>query len=284
MSEFNIKGVDISNNNNLSDLSTLTNNGVEYLYLKATEGATFKDSTSIDRYYQAKELGMKVGFYHFLVSTSSPQAQAESFYNYIKDYNNDLIPMLDVERDWNGMSNATIAFIKHFKAISDDMQLGIYTYSGFISNFTQKAIDVIKDLPCWIANYRKDYEGVNTGFFNNIVGWQYSENGNIGSFTGDCNVFNEKCLMTKGEWLKGKSEGNESKWWYRHTDGSYTTNNWELINGEWYFFDEEGWMKTGWIKSPFSGKWYYLYCDTGFMAHDCVIDGYTLGSDGAMIE
>ena len=57
---FNIKGVDISNNNNLSDLSTLSNNGVEYLYLKATEGATFKDSISINRYHQAKELGMKV--------------------------------------------------------------------------------------------------------------------------------------------------------------------------------------------------------------------------------
>ena len=55
---FNIKGVDISNNNNLSDLSTLTNNGVEYLYLKATEGATFKDRTSINRYSQAKDLGL----------------------------------------------------------------------------------------------------------------------------------------------------------------------------------------------------------------------------------
>ena len=181
--DFNIKGVDISNNNNLSDLSTLTNNGVEYLYLKATEGATFKDKTSINRYHKAKELGMKVGFYHFLVGTSSPEAQAESFYNYISVYSNDLIPMLDVERDWNGMSNATIAFIKHFKAISGNMELGIYTYSGFMCNFTQGAIDVIKDIPCWIANYRKDYEGVNTGFFTNIVGWQYSENGTIGAFT-----------------------------------------------------------------------------------------------------
>ena len=94
----------------------------------------------------------------------------------------------------------------------------------------------------------------------------------------------QEVKRNNGEWLKGKSQGNENKWWYKHSDGSYTTNNWELINGEWYFFDEEGWMKTGWIKSPFSGKWYYLYCDTGFMAHDCVIDGYTLGSDGAMIE
>ncbi len=30
----NIQGVDISNNNTISNLSTLTENGVQYLYLK----------------------------------------------------------------------------------------------------------------------------------------------------------------------------------------------------------------------------------------------------------
>ena len=192
---FNIKGVDISNNNSISDLSTLKNNGVEYVYLKATEGATFKDSTSINRYNQAKSLGLKVGFYHFLVSTSSPQDQAESFWNYVKDFNCDLKYCLDVEKDWNGMSNATIDFINHWNEISGGKELIIYTYSGFLSNFTQRAIDVIKDMYVWIANYRNDYEGVNIGFFNKVCGWQYSENDSIGNFTGDCNVFNEGCLL-----------------------------------------------------------------------------------------
>jgi len=192
---FSIKGVDISNNNSISDLSTLKDNGVEYVYLKATEGATFQDSTSPTRYNQAKELGMKVGFYHFLVKTSSPQAQAENFWNYVKDFNCDLKYCLDVEKDWNGMSNATIDFINHWNEISGNKELIIYTYSGFLSNFTQKAIEVIKDMPCWIANYRSDYAGVNTGFFTNIVGWQYSENDSIGAFTGDCNVFNDCCLL-----------------------------------------------------------------------------------------
>ena len=61
---------------------------------------------------------MKVGFYHFLVSTSSPVTQAENFYNYIKDMNNDIIPFVDVEKDWNGMSNSCTEFLEHFKKIS----------------------------------------------------------------------------------------------------------------------------------------------------------------------
>ena len=48
---------------------------------------------------------------------------------------------------------------------------------------------------------------------------------------------------SSGSWIK-----SGSRWWYKHSDGSYTTNGWEKINGTWYYFDSEGWMKTGWIK------------------------------------
>lgn len=45
-----------------------------------------------------------------------------------------------------------------------------------------------------------------------------------------------------GQWIQDAATG---RWWYRHSDGSYTTNNWEFINGEWYYFDSAGWMITG---------------------------------------
>lgn len=45
-------------------------------------------------------------------------------------------------------------------------------------------------------------------------------------------------------------------WWYKHADGSYTTNNWEQINGVWYYFDASGYILTGWQK--IDGKWYYM--------------------------
>ena len=53
------------------------------------------------------------------------------------------------------------------------------------------------------------------------------------------------------KWIKS---GN--RWWYRHADGSYTTNNFERINGKWYYFDNAGWMVTGWKKV--GSKWYYF--------------------------
>ena len=53
-----------------------------------------------------------------------------------------------------------------------------------------------------------------------------------------------------GSWVQ-----SGSRWWYKHADGSYTTNDWEKINGVWYHFDNSGWMQTGWVKD---GSWYYL--------------------------
>ena len=41
-------------------------------------------------------------------------------------------------------------------------------------------------------------------------------------------------------------------------------------------------METGWLQED-NGKWYYLNND-GSMAHDTVIDGYKLGSDGVWIN
>ena len=82
---------------------------------------------------------------------------------------------------------------------------------------------------------------------------------------------------SSGSWIK-----SASRWWYKHSDGSYTTNGWEKIGDTWYYFDSEGWMKTGWIKEY--GNWYYLD-DSGAMKTGwCWVSGswYYLNTSGVM--
>ena len=78
----------------------------------------------------------------------------------------------------------------------------------------------------------------------------------------------------RDEWILS---GN--RWWYRHADGSYTTSDWELINGKWYYFDGAGWMVTGWIRSD--GDWYYLD-SSGVMVTNAWVGNYYLKSNGEM--
>ncbi len=56
-------------------------------------------------------------------------------------------------------------------------------------------------------------------------------------------------------------------WWYKHKDGSYTRNNWELVDGWWYHFDKSGYAQTGWIE--LDGEWYYLAKKDDSMAPEC---------------
>ncbi|EFX58673.1 caspase domain protein [Streptococcus sp. M334] len=82
---------------------------------------------------------------------------------------------------------------------------------------------------------------------------------------------------SSGSWIK-----SGSRWWYKHSDGSYTTNGWGKIGGTWYYFDSEGWMKTGWIKEY--GNWYYLDDSSAMKTGWCRVSGiwYYLNTSGVM--
>ena len=112
-----------------------------------------------------------------------------------------------------------------------------------------------------------------------------------------------------GVWIPNKEKPTD-KWitsgnrkWYRHADGSYTKNDWELINGKYYRFDNDGWMVTGWKK--INDTWYYMDKTTGErygegwhwidgkcyymnangeMAVDTWIDGYYVDESGKWIK
>lgn len=84
-------------------------------------------------------------------------------------------------------------------------------------------------------------------------------------------------VLPAGEWIQ-----DETGWWYKYDDGSYPVSCWKKIDGEWYSFDGNGYMRNnGWYQE--GDAWYYLNAD-GTMAHDTVIDGYTIDSNGRWVQ
>ena len=82
-------------------------------------------------------------------------------------------------------------------------------------------------------------------------------------------------IVTHAEWKK-----DNQGWWY--SEGKSWATGWKQLDSKWYYFGQDGYMKTGWLKDK-DNKWYYLKND-GSMALDTVIDGYEIGSDGAWIN
>ena len=95
----------------------------------------------------------------------------------------------------------------------------------------------------------------------------------------EVNAYEER--VSGGTWIQNSSSG---KWWYKHTDGTYTVNDWEYIDGRWYWFDEYGYMQTGW--KQLNGKWYWFGNDgLGYMRQGWeIIDGrwYWFDENGCM--
>lgn len=96
------------------------------------------------------------------------------------------------------------------------------------------------------------------------------KNGYYGNSTGNPSPG----VTSQASWLR-----DNVGWWYRHGDGSYTVNGWELINNVWYAFDGTGYMRTGWI--PWNGVWYYCDVTSGAMlTNTWTPDGYWVDANG----
>lgn len=95
-------GVDVSHHNNV-DLATVK--GIDFVYIKASEGSKFKDKARHKFYKQAKKAGLKVGFYHYFRTGVSAERQFVNYAEAVKELQSDLIPVIDVEFGGNNFSN-----------------------------------------------------------------------------------------------------------------------------------------------------------------------------------
>lgn len=79
--------------------------------------------------------------------------------------------------------------------------------------------------------------------------------GRIIAFSAKGQVLGADRGTTSGEWLK-----DDKGWWFKRVDENYPKNAWSYLSSgnslAWYFFNEMGYMKTGWHFSD--GKWYFL--------------------------
>lgn len=64
----------------------------------------------------------------------------------------------------------------------------------------------------------------------------------------------------QGDW----AQAADTTWKFIKPDGTLAKNEWQLVNGSWYHFNESGLMQTGWILTA-DGRWYYLDLLSGAM-------------------
>ncbi len=112
------EGIDVSAYQGDIDYNLVRNSGIEIVYIKASEGTSLEDPFFRINYTNAKENGLKVGFYHFVRARNREEAiqEAEFFYRVISGTNPDCRLAMDFEVFGNltkeEINNISIAFLR----------------------------------------------------------------------------------------------------------------------------------------------------------------------------
>lgn len=95
--KYPVKGVDVSAYQGQVDWDTLSSQDIDFAYIKATEGSTFKDSCFEYNWKEAGETDLRIGAYHFFSFESSGEKQAANFIDSVDAIPMMLPPVIDVE-------------------------------------------------------------------------------------------------------------------------------------------------------------------------------------------
>ena len=93
------QGIDVSNWQGSINFNEVKNDGIEIVYIKASEGTNYVDPRFRMNYEGAKSTGLKIGFYHYVRARSEEQAikEAQHFVNVIQGTNPDCRLAMDFE-------------------------------------------------------------------------------------------------------------------------------------------------------------------------------------------
>lgn len=191
--------VDISNNNGGKvDWKRVKNAGVTGVLLKATEGATFTDTTFANRRLFAEQAGLRVGYYHFAHPEHNPAKQeAKHFCSVVKSVGRrDFKPVLDFEQ--GDPHPSYFQWIKDFNEVVR-VELGnypiFYSYPYYIQGLKLPR-PVGNGL--WLASYKRN-DGTDFGATVPApwVKWdlhQFTSNGTVGGIQGSVDLSHARTL------------------------------------------------------------------------------------------
>jgi len=109
---FPVRGIDVSHHQGPIDWVRVATAGVEFAYIKATEGRDFSDTRFQANWAGARAVGIARGAYHFFTFCSPGAAQADHFLRVVPPEPGALMPVVDVEFVGNCKGYGSLATVR----------------------------------------------------------------------------------------------------------------------------------------------------------------------------
>lgn len=195
-SGYEVHGVDVSHYQGKIDWQVLAGQGIDFAFIKATEGSGHIDRKFYENWEAADATELKAGAYHFFSFDSPAETQAQLYIETVGDLSGRLMPVVDIEFYGDKVSNPPEEeeIVKELKTMLEllEAEYGVkpmvYTTYTFYYKYLNGEID---GYPLWIRNV---YFSPNTDMRGEWTFWQYTDQAVLNGYSGaeehiDLNVF-----------------------------------------------------------------------------------------------
>lgn len=182
-----VMGIDVSSHNGIIDYPAVQKDGVEFVWIKASEGESFKDKNFYSNHANAGKAGLKRGAYHFFRFDKDGVEQALNLLDVVGDRILELGIAIDIESSGNpeGIDDnvikerlSTMVDYLNLRGLSPTLYCNKKDYFRFLE-------DSFPGNSLWICALSEDQIASEWTF------WQFSHNGRVRGIKGkvDTNVF-----------------------------------------------------------------------------------------------
>lgn len=195
--KYEVRGIDVSAYQGDIDWKVLSEQGIQFAFIKATEGSSFVDEKFSVNYENAIKTNLKIGAYHFFSYDSEGDTQAENFIRNVPKTEGMLPPVIDIEFYGDKYIN-----IPDVEKTQEELKIMLEKLEEY---YEKKPIiyATYKSYNLYIANnYQDNYIWIRAVYFNPKLKdnrkwtfWQYTDKARLEGYNGmekriDVNVFN----------------------------------------------------------------------------------------------
>ncbi|CAL9624010.1 Lysozyme M1 [Streptomyces sp. enrichment culture] len=200
-----VQGIDVSHWQGSINWTSVRNAGIQFAWMKATEGTSYKDPSFNTNYPAAYRAGVIRGAYHFArPDVSSGATQANYFVNNGGGWSRDNLTLpgvLDIEHNPYGAMCYSLSTTQMRSWINDfyntyksrtGRDVVIYTTASWWNTCTGNWTGMYSKSPLWVAHWTTASSPTIPSGFPTWTVWQYTSTGSVSGVSGnvDRNKFN----------------------------------------------------------------------------------------------
>jgi lysozyme len=179
-----VRGIDVSAHNGMMNLDAAAADGIEFIFIKASEGTTFRDENFRINYDKASKAGLKIGAYHYFRFDCDGVAQGLNLVKAVGRRHLDLGVAIDVEESGNAAGVDSVTIVRRLLAMADYLYLSGYrvTFYSNRAGYYEYLRESVPGASLWICSFQPTPIEAEWTF------WQFNHHGRVAGIRGDVDI------------------------------------------------------------------------------------------------